>query len=150
MKKLDIIKKIINHLMKNGEKNTSEKLFLQSFKELQKNSSKETQKLIKLAVLNTTPIFKLHKIKNKNVKKNNDKEVPSFIANRQSKISLAIKFILKSVKKKSESFYKKFKEELLLNSQNKGDAVKIKNDLQEQILQIKITNKRYFNFYRWG
>jgi ribosomal protein S7 len=135
--------------MKNGEKKTSEKLFLQSFKELQKNSSKETRELIKLALLNTTPIFKLHKIKNKKLKKNKIKEIPSFIANRQSKVSLAIKFILKSVKKKSENFYKKFKEELLLNSQNKGDAVKIKDDLQEQILQIKMTNKRYFKFYRW-
>jgi ribosomal protein S7 len=73
MKRFEIKKKIENHLMRNGEKKTSEKLLLQSLKELQKTSSKQTKNLIKLALTQTTPIFKLQKIENKKQRKKNRK-----------------------------------------------------------------------------
>lgn len=132
--------------MKNGEKKTSEKLLLQSVKELQKNSSKETKTLIKLALLNTTPVLKLNVIKNKKRKgKKKTKIIPSFIPNNRARISKAIKFILEAIKKKPGNFYTKFNKELLLNSQNLGDAVQIKNDNQKQAL----IHKRYLTFFRW-
>jgi len=63
-----------------------------------------------------------------------------------SRTSLAIKFILKSIeKKKSSNFYLKLKENLLVTSQAKGDAVKLKNELQKQSIQ----HKRFFKYYRW-
>jgi ribosomal protein S7 len=135
--------------MKNGKKRTSEKIFLQNFKELQKHSSKETKKLIKVALINATPIFKIHKITNKKVKKKKSKitkEIPSFITNEQSRVSQAIKFILEAVKKKPENFYKKFSKELLLNSQNLGNAVEKKNEVQKHAVVI---HNRYLKFYRW-
>lgn len=145
MKKLEIKKKLINHIMVDGEKKTSEKIVLNCFKELQKKSKKKTNELIKLAVISTTPVFKLHTITNKKSKKKKIKEVPAFITNNNYRISLAIKFIINSIKRKKEHFYNKLNKELLLNSQQKGEAVQLKNSLQQKVL-IK---KKYLKFYRW-
>ena len=100
-KKIKLKNKIINHLISNGKKEISEKILLKSFKELQKHSVKKSAKILKLALIYSTPIFKLHKITNKKLKKRNKKprEIPAFISNQNSRISLAIKLILKSIKK---------------------------------------------------
>ena len=137
--------KIINHFMKNGEKKTSEKIFLKSFKELQKNSKKQSKELLKLSLSLITPIFKFYKVENKKRKKT-VKEIPIFIANQNARISLAIKFIISTVnKKKTEKSYKNLNKEILLNAQSKGAAGNMKNELQKQIL----TKKHYFSNYKW-
>lgn len=141
--------KLINHLMLNGKKETGEKNLLKSIKELQKNSSKKSNKIFQLALIYSTPVFKLHRIKNKKRRKNQAgkfKEIPSFIKNKNARISLAIKFILFTTTKKKEAFYKKFNKEILLNAKNKGASIQMKNDLQKNVL----TKKRYFLYYRWN
>lgn len=145
MKKLEIKNKLINHIMINGEKKTSEKIVLNCLKELQKKNSKRTNELVKLAIISATPIFKLHTIKNKKSKKHKLKEIPAFITNATYRISLAIKFIITSIKKKGEHFYKKLNKEILLNSQQKGEAVQLKNNLQQKAL----LQKKFLKFYRW-
>ena len=147
-KSLDIKHKLINSITLNGKKKTSEKILLKSLKELQKSSKKQSKELVKLALVQSTPIFKLHRISNKKLKKKNRRvrEIPAFISKMSSRTSLAIKFILKSIeKKKSNNFYVKLKENLLTTSQAKGDAVKLKNELQKQSIQ----HKRFFKYYRW-
>lgn len=149
MKNIAIKNKLINHLMRNGEKKTSEKILLQSLKELQKASLKQTKKLLKTALINTAPVFKLHIIKNKKQKKKNRKikTIPFFIYNNTSRVSLAIKFILETVtSKKATNFYLKLNEEILLNSKQQGETIKVKTDLQKQV----IANKRYFKFFKWN
>lgn len=148
MLKFEIKKKIINHLTKNGEKKTSEKLLLQSLKELQKDSKKQSKILIKLSLANSTPIFKLNKIENKKQRKKNRKvkEIPSFLSNNKSRISLAIKFILKITKKSSiKKYFEKLNKEIIFNINSNGEASLMKNNLQKQVL----LNKRYFKFYTW-
>lgn len=148
MKKINIQNKLINHLMGHGKKKTSEKVLLKSFKELHKISRKKPIKIVKLALLYSTPIFKLHRIKNKKVKKrtNNVREIPSFISNKKSRTSLAIKFILANIKNKKEhKSYKKLKNEIISNAVNKSNSIQLKNDLQKNIL----TKKHYFLYYRW-
>ena len=54
--------KLLNHLMKKGGKETSEKVLLKSVKELQKNTLKKAENIIKSALLNTIPIFKMNTI----------------------------------------------------------------------------------------
>jgi ribosomal protein S7 len=147
MKKLfEIKKKIINHFMKNGKKTTSEKILFNSFKELQKMSLKQSEELIKNAIINSLPVFKIHKIENKKQKKKKRKikEIPFFIVNNKSRISLAIKLIIESVKKQT-CFFTDFNKEILLNNQQKGYAIQLKTELQKKV----INNKRYFRFYRW-
>jgi ribosomal protein S7 len=146
--KISLIKtKFTNHLIKNGEKKTSEKILLKSFKKLQKDSNKSTKDILKTALVLSTPIFKVHIIENKKQRKKNRKvkKIPHFIVNNNSRISLAIKFILSSIKNKSKSFDNGLKHEILLTSQQKGDAINLKKDLQKQV----IINQKYFHFYKW-
>jgi ribosomal protein S7 len=148
MKKLkqEIKNKIVSHLLVNGEKKTSENSLLKSFKELQKDSNKSSKKLVQLAIMYSLPIFKLHKMTQKKKRRKTVKEIPAFILNEKARVSLAIKFIIASVKKKTAgNFYVKLKQEILLNSQNKGGATDVKNELQKQVL----VKKRLFRFYRW-
>ena len=145
-RKIEIKNKIINHLMLDGKKKTGEKILLKSFKELQKYSKKQSKKLIKLAIIFSTPIFKVHKITNKKRKKKNVKEIPTIITAKRARISLAIKFILNTLKnKKSNYFYTEFNKEILLNVKNEGSAIQIKNEVQKQVL----LKKHFFSYYRW-
>lgn len=145
-KNFEIKKKFINHFMINGKKMTSEKILLNSLKELQKVSSKQSEELIKNAVINSLPVFTIHKIENKKQKKKKRKikEIPFFVVNSKSRISLAIKLIIESLKKQS-SFFKDFNKEILANNQQKGSSIQLKAELQKKV----IYNKRYFRFYRW-
>jgi ribosomal protein S7 len=95
----------------------------------------------------STPVFKVHTIKNKKQRKKNRKikKIPYFIVNNSSRISLAVKFIMKSINNKFKPLYKKLQNEILLTSQQKGDSINFKKELQKQVL----TNKKYFNFYKW-
>ena len=147
--KIEIKNKIINNLMVNGEKNTGEKILLKTFKELQKFSNKQSKELIKLAIIFSSPIFKLHKLANKKKRKKKqqkNQEIPGFITNKKARTSLAIKFIIASTTTtKSKNFYTKLNQEILLNAQSKESAILIKNKLQKKVLQ----NKRYFKNYKW-
>lgn len=146
IKLFEIKKKFINHFIKNGKKATSEKILLNSLKELQKISPKQSEELIKNAVINSLPIFKIHKIENKKQKKKKRKikEIPFFIANKTSRISLAIKLIIESLKKQT-CFFRDFNREIISNNQQKGNSIQLKSELQKKVMH----NKRYFRFYRW-
>jgi small subunit ribosomal protein S7 len=144
-KKIEIKNKIINHLMLNGAKKTGEKILLKSFKELQKCSKKQPKRLIELAIIFSTPIFKIHKITNKKRKKKNIKEIPTIITAKSARISLAIKFILNALKnKKSNHFYTEFNKEIILNVKKEGFAIQRKNEVQKQVL----LKKHFFSYYR--
>lgn len=147
MKILSIKTKLLNHLTKNGEKKTSEKILFKSFKKLQKNSNKATKEIIKTAIVLSTPVFKVHVIENKKQRKKNRKikKIPYFILNNSSRVSLAIKFIMKSIKSASAPLHNKLENEILLTSQQKGDSINLKKDLQKQV----VINQKYFNFYKW-
>jgi ribosomal protein S7 len=141
--------KLINHLTLNGKKEVGEKNLLKSIKELQKSSIKKSDTIFQLALINSTPIFKLHRIRNKKIKKNKTnkfREIPGFIKNKNTRTSLAIKFILLNAKHKGEPFYKNFYKEILLNAAHKGTSIQTKNDLQKNV----ITKKHYFRYYRWN
>lgn len=143
--------KLLNHLMKKGGKETSEKVLLKSVKELQKNTLKKTENIIKSALLNTIPIFKMNTIiKKRKKKKKTIREVPIFLVYNKSRISEAIKLIIKTskkIKKNITSYYLKLVVELLDDCKDdvESDAVLIKNNLQKKIL----AQKKYLRNYRW-
>lgn len=147
MKKEYLKNKIINQLLINGEKKTCEKILLKTVKELQKNSNKQTSKILQIALINSTPIFKVHTLTNKKRKKNKKfKEIPTFIEKALTRFSLAIKFILFSITKKNKQvYYKKLKEELLASAELKGISINIKNELHKKV----IANKHLFKYYQW-
>lgn len=148
MTKKEIKNKIITNIMNNGSKKTSESILFKSFKKLQKNSKKQSKKVFQLALVNATPIFKLHRIENKKQRKKNRKvrEIPAFISNLTSRTSIAIKFILSSIEqKKIKKFYQQLNHEILTTARIKGNAIEKKNTLQKQVL----LKKHFFKYFRW-
>lgn len=141
--------KIVNRLILNGNKNTSEKLFLKTFKKLQISSLKQTKKIVQLSLINAMPIFKITQSSNKKIKKSKRKVriAPVFIQNKQHRTALSIKFILLSIKKKifNNYFYSSLTNEILVIAKNRGVLPEIKIETQKKVLK----NKRYMRNYRW-
>jgi ribosomal protein S7 len=136
--------KILNLLTYNGKKKKSENTLLKIFKNLQKFSYKQSKKIIKLALIFSTPFFKIHKIINK--KRKYIKQIPTIIIHEKTRISLAIKFILKNIKnEKLSNFSFIFYKNILLTAQNQGLIIQKKNEFQTQVLFLK---KHFFFFYR--
>jgi ribosomal protein S7 len=145
-KKLYLKHKIFNHLMINGNKEMCENIFLKSSKLLQKSLIKNNQELIKIGIINSSPVVNTKQVRLKKGKKKNVKKYP-FVLNPKNRIALAIKFILETVKqkeKKSFYLYTNLKQEIEANSRNDSSAVKRKEDLQKDTL----LNKKYA-YYRW-
>ena len=143
-KKIYIKHKIFNHLMVNGKKETTEKHFLKSFKQLQKSLNKNVVNITKIGIINSKPIVSINNIKTKK-KKKNIKEY-SIVLEFEKRLSLAIKFSLSITKNKDINLplYNILKQELVYNSQNNSNATKKKENLQKNSL----LNKKYA-YYRW-
>ena len=148
-KNIEIKKKILNHIMVDGKKKTSEKLLLKSIKELNRSSKKKVKKLVQLGIVHTTPIFKLHISTNKKQRKRNRKIriLPSFISQTQVRTSLALRLILSNINKKRSNtqFYQNLKQTILLAATQEKLIIEMKNEIQKKAL----LNKRYFRYYRW-
>lgn len=136
--------KILNLLIINGKKKTSEHILIKVLKNIQKLSNKQSKKIVKLALIFSTPFFKIHKIINN--KRKYIKQIPTIIINEKARISLAIKFILKSIDdKKFNSFHVNLYENILLTAKNQGLITQKKNEFQKQVLLLK---KHFLFFYR--
>ena len=83
-KNIQTVNKFTNHLIFNGKKNKGEKILSQSVKALQTTSKKSSKKLVQLALLINTPIFKLNTIVQKKRKKKKARIIPAFIFNQAS------------------------------------------------------------------
>jgi small subunit ribosomal protein S7 len=146
-KKINLAKKLSNRLLINGKKKISENIILKSFKCLQKESTKETKKVFQLAIINTSPTFKIHKISNKKKKKGQKfREIPAFISTADSRSSLAIKFLLKdSTKKPYKKIFDNLAKEIITAAKLQGNSINSKNELQKQVLD----KRHFFKYYRW-
>lgn len=140
-KEVFIQSKIINHITLNGKKEISEKLVLQTFKELQRNSVKRFDKLVNVALVLSTPVFKTYKRVIKRRKKF-IRSTPALIKRKKARVSLSIRFILTALKNRQiKYFYKKLYEELILHLGNESAAIQMKNKIQEEVL----LKKRFFH-----
>jgi ribosomal protein S7 len=146
-KTVDLKAKIVNSLMVSGEKKTGEKILLKFVKLLQKSMNKNFKSLIQLAIISSTPTFKLNEQVIKKGKRKATKSTPSFIPNDSLRVSLSLKFIknVASKNKGSIYFYESLVKEILASANLKSQSVDKKNELQNQILM----NKRYLSKFRW-
>jgi ribosomal protein S7 len=142
MKKKMLKSFILNITMKSGKKCTAEKTVLKSFKLLQKQQFKKNYIFIlKSAIINSAPIFKLKKLKKK---RKLTIEFP-FLLNNRLKISSGIKNILKQTRKKNSlSFYNNFNLEMVKSSQLVGESTKLKKEVH----QTAFLKKKFIN-YMW-
>lgn len=146
-KKLTLKNKIINTIIKSGNKNTNEKILLKSIKLIQKSTKKNHIELIKQAIINSSSTFKINQQLMKKGKRKAKKDFPTFILNDSLRIIISLKFMKSISLKMNEStgFDKKLANEILATSMNKSKSIDYKNDLQKQIL----LNKRYLIKFNW-
>lgn len=139
--------KIVNVFMKKGKKHTGEKILLKFSKLLQKSTKKNFQNLVQLAIINSTPAFKLNNQAMNKGKRKSTKSIPSFIVKDSLRIMTSLKFIINiaSKDKGSINFYKSLVKEILVSSSLKSQSIDQKNKLQTQVL----LNKRYLSKFRW-
>jgi ribosomal protein S7 len=139
--------KIISTLMVRGKKKTGEKILLKFAKLQQKSTSKSLKSIVHLAIINSTPTFKLNEQISKKGKRKAIKSIPSFIKNDSLRVMTSLKFIKNAVtkNKSSASFYQSLAAEIMASSTLKSQAIEQKNELQKQIL----VNKRYLSKFRW-
>lgn len=142
--------KLINHIMKTGNKRTCENLIIQGLKMLQKSKTKSHSEIMKLAISNATPTFRIMELKENRKKKRKKgtkkaKEIPAFLSHYTFRTSWAIKLIANSFKKSSKKILVNFSDEIISTAQNNGEAVRKKTEVQSQALKKKF----YFKYYRW-
>lgn len=139
--------KITNIIMRNGKKNTGEKILLKFAKKLQKSNAKNFKKIVQLAIINSSSTFKLNEQVIKKGKRKTTKSTPSFIMTDSLRIMMSLKSIKQLAVKSNNSnrFYEVLVNEILLTSNLKGQSVDKKTELQKQIL----ANKRYLSKFRW-
>ena len=143
MKNYNVKNIFLNLLMLNGNKRTSEKLLNKSLKKIQKNfNQKRFNDLIKIGLINSSPVLFLRNIKRK---RRRAVEFP-FLLNPDLRLFYGLKFIIKSCyRNKNQPFYFKFKNELIDSGKKKSQSVKKKLDLhQDASLKKKFANYRWF------
>ena len=130
--------KIVNHLIINGNKKTCENIVLKTFKLIQKQTLKKHKNLIKLGIINTSPVIQIKKQRKKML------EFP-YVLSKKNRLSLAIKFIIAASKQNLDiKFYHEFSKVIVLSFQNKSDCIKKKENLQEHAFA-----KKKYAAYRW-
>jgi len=134
---------IFNQIMVKGNKQTSEKLFLKCLKNIQKlHNKKNFEELIKIGLINSSPIIYLKYIKRK---RRQTVEFP-FLLTLNSRLSYGIKFILRNSKlKRSTHFYKQLNLEVINSSKNISQSVEKRVNIHQQaFLKKKFANYRWF------
>lgn len=139
-------KKLLKHILKNGKKLVSEKILTKSFKCIQKNQNKSHSEILKLAVINSTPMFRVIKLKNKRRKKKSVKEIPAFLSTYAYRTSWGLKYLTNFATSKTDNiFFNKLKHEILSSAKNESFTITFKNELQNKTLKVR----KYFKHYRW-
>jgi len=140
--------KIANSFMFSGRKETCEKNLIKTLKNVQRNSTKNCKNVLKLFILNLTPIFKLNKQSKKRGKKKKITYTPYLIPNNELRINFALK-LLKSIllKNQKKNIINNLSHEIInsITSLNKSVSIEKKNEIQKQVL----SQKRYFYKFRW-
>ena len=146
-KQTELKKQLINAIMKYGKKKTSEKILLKSLKLIQKENKKHYAYVLKQAIINSTPTFKINKQSKKHGKKKSNQEIPTFIKTDSLRMMMSLNYLVFNSNKKNDSlnFYKKITQEILNTSFNKSKTIDQKNQVQEQVL----SKKRYLSNFKW-
>lgn len=132
---------LLNHLVINGNKQTSEKLFLKSIKLSQKRLKKDHRDIFKSAIVLSSPIVGLKSVSKG---RKQSKDFP-FVLHKRIRISLAIKLILHTVTKTSKaSFSSDFSNEMILASKNVSSSTRSKQEIHNNAFLVR----KYAN-YRW-
>lgn len=139
-------KKLLKHILINGKKLISEKILTKSLKSIQKHQNKSHSKIFKLAIINSTPIFRIIKLKNKRKRKKSIKEIPSFLSTYLYRTSWSLKHLVNTATSKTGNvFFNKLNHEILSSAKDESSTITFKNELLNKTLK----ERKYFKHYRW-
>ena len=134
-----LIRKFINHIMIDGKKQKAEKFFLEAVKFIQRKENKNALLFFFSALENIKPLVELRSVRRGGA----TYQIPIPLKEKRS-LSLGIKSLLESVKKKRGSFSLNLSQVLLEASKNQGEGVK----KRESIHSLALKN-RSFTHFRW-
>lgn len=134
-----LVRKFINHLMKKGKKLKAEKIFFRSLQILQEKEKKNAFSFFLKALQNSIPIVEVRSIRRGGA----SYQIPVPLYEDRA-ISLAMKWILESAKKKGKSTEVSLSQTLLDASKNIGECIKKK----EALHAIALKN-RSLGHFRW-
>jgi ribosomal protein S7 len=142
MTKNKLKRKTINHILKSGKKQVSEKILKNSVKLVQKSQKKSHNEILKLAIFSSMPTFRIIKLK----RRKSLLEIPAYLSSYKYRASWGLKYLAKTLTSNPDYiFYKQFKNEILSNANSITETAKPKDEIQKNVLK----KKKYFKHYRW-
>jgi ribosomal protein S7 len=142
MTKNKLKRKTINHILKSGKKQVSEKILKNSVKSVQKAQKKSHNEILKLAIFNLMPTFRIIKLK----RRKSLLEIPAYLSSYKYRASWGLKYLTRTLTLNSDHiFYKQLKNEILSNANSITETAKPKDEIQKNVLK----KKKYFKHYRW-
>jgi len=133
-----LIGRFINQVMRDGKKSTAQKVVYNAFKKIESEKKQDPVLVFETAMKNVSPDLE---VRSKRVGGANY-QVPVEVRG-ERKITLAMRWILGAARsKKGKSMADKLAEELILASNNDGNAVKKRQDVQ----RMAEANKAFAHF----
>ena len=134
------VSKLINKVMKDGKKSTSQKIVYSAFDMIKAKTKKEPLEVFKKAMENVSPLLE---VKPKRIG-GATYQVPMEVRS-ERKSALAMRWILEAARsKKGKAMAEKLGDELISASNNEGNAIKKKNDTH----RMAEANKAFAHFAR--
>jgi small subunit ribosomal protein S7 len=135
-----LVAKTINSIMRNGKKSVAESILYRSFDLLQEKANKDPLKLFKQAIENIKPVLEVRSRRVGGA----TYQIPVEVRYERRQ-ALAIRWLLGFARKRSErSMHEKLAMEILDAANNRGAAVKKKEDTHKMA-----EANRAFAHYRW-
>jgi small subunit ribosomal protein S7 len=135
-----IVSKFINQIMRKGKKILARKIVYNSFKIIHNKIKKDSLEIFMKAIENASPMLEVKPKRVGGAVYQVPREVPE-----NRKKTLAMRWIIDAAKKKKKkSMEEKLAEELIEASENKGAAIKKREDVQ----RMAEANKAFAHFAR--
>ena len=135
-----IVAKFINQLMRKGKKTVARKILYSSFSFINEKTKKDSLEVFIKAIDNVSPLMEVKAKRVGGATYQVPREVPE-----KRKKSLAIRWIIKAAqKKKKKPMREKLAEELIEASENRGVAIKKKEDVH----RMAEANRAFAHFAR--
>lgn len=134
-----LVRKFINHLMKDGKKNKAEKIFFSSLALLREKENKNPFFVFLLALKNSLPYVEVRSIRRGGA----TYQIPVPLYEHRA-LSLAMKWILQCARKKGKSMSVSLSQSILEASKNQGDSVK-----KREALHALALKNRSLSHFRW-
>jgi small subunit ribosomal protein S7 len=137
-----MVTRFINNLMRDGEKTKAQKIFYKAMEVVQKKTGESSIKVFQSAIKNVAPLIEVWPRRIGGATFMVPRQVRS-----ERRFSKAVKWIIEAARnKKGKAMYEKLAEELILASQEEGEAYKRKIEMHK----LAEMNKAFAHFGWWN